>query len=241
VARLRLMSARQIGIVHFPVSDHASEAAAIRARQRVLARLCRDRLLASLARRVGGVRAGSAGLVLALGPVGQRVLATDGTRRRAYEPTLRFFDHTLAVSQLVVELIVAGREGRCELLDVQPEPASWRNFAARGGRQVLRPDLFVALGTREYELRWFCEVDRATESLPTVLRKCQLYAAYYQAGVEQARHGVFPRVAWIAPDGSRAERLREAISRDRRLPSGLFVVTTSEQAVTALSSHKANG
>ncbi len=74
VADLRLMSARQIQAIHFPDSEHDNEPAATRARQRVLARLCRDRLLTPLERRVGGVRAGSAGLVLALGPVGQRVL-----------------------------------------------------------------------------------------------------------------------------------------------------------------------
>jgi len=97
---LRLMSARQIQAIHFPDAEHGNEQAATRARQRVLARLTQERLLIRLDRRVGGVRAGSAGFVLALGPVGQRILAGGG-RRRSYEPTLRFFDHTLAVAQLV--------------------------------------------------------------------------------------------------------------------------------------------
>ncbi len=67
-----------------------------------------------------------------------------------------------------------------------------------------------------------------------IVRKCRLYADYYQSGTEQAKHGVFPRVCWAVPDEPRAERLREAIARERRLPEGLFVVTTSEQAVTVL-------
>jgi hypothetical protein len=236
VAELRLMSARQIQAVHFSDAEHHNELAATRARQRVLARLIRERLLLRLTRRIGGVRAGSAGFVVALGPVGQRVLALDGSRRRAYEPTLRFFDHTLAISQLVVDIMAASRRDLFDLLDCQAEPRCWREFSGLGGRRVLRPDIFLALGVGEYELRWFIEIDRATESLPTVLRKCHLYADYYQSGQEQARSGVFPRVCWVVPDDVRAERVCAAIRRERLLPERLFMVTTSELAVAALSS-----
>jgi hypothetical protein len=241
VAELRLMSARQIQAIHFPTTAHLNEAAATRARQRVLTRLTRERLLSPLQRRVGGVRAGSAGLVLALGPIGQRVLTPNGSRRRAYEPTVRFFDHTLAASQLAVDLNVAARRGLVELLSFQAEPESWREFAGLGGRRMLRPDAFVSLGASGYELRWFCEIDRSSESLPVVIRKCRLYADYYQSGTEQARsgsEGVFPRVCWIVPDEARAERVQAAIARERQLPEQLFVVTISEQAVVALSNTK---
>ena len=62
------------------------------------------------------------------------------------------------------------------------------------------------LGVGEYELRWFIEVDRASESVPVVVRKCRLYADYYQSGKEQASSGgVFPRVCWIVPDETRAD------------------------------------
>ncbi|HLX87620.1 MAG TPA: replication-relaxation family protein, partial [Acidimicrobiales bacterium] len=87
VAEFRLMSAGQIRAVHFALSEHDNELAAARACQRVLARLVRDRLLVRLERRVGGVRAGSASFVYGLAPVGQRVLALRGPRRRYHEPT----------------------------------------------------------------------------------------------------------------------------------------------------------
>jgi hypothetical protein len=235
VAELRLMSARQIQAVHFADSEHDNGAAATRARQRVLKRLCRGRLLIALERRIGGIRAGSAGLVLALGPVGQRVLAVDGPRRRSHEPTWRFVDHTLAIAQLMVDVTVAARQAVLEVLLAQAEPTSWRQFSGLGGRRWLRPDAFVVLGVSEYELRWFIEIDRASESLPVVLRKCRLYADYYQSGKEQSAHGgVFPRICWVTPDEARAERLSQAIARDRALPDRLFVVTTAEQAVGVL-------
>jgi hypothetical protein len=239
VAELRLMSARQIQAIHFPDAEHGSQAAATRARQRVLTRLVRERLLVSLERRIGGVRAGSAGLVLGLGPLGQRVLALDGPRRRAYEPTARFVDHTLAAAQLVVDVTLAGRDGRLEPLQLQAEPQCWREFSGLGGRRLVRPDGFLVIGAGEYELRWFVEIDRSTESLPTVLRKCQLYADYYQSGAEQAKSGgVFPRVCWSVPDEQRAERLRSAIEKESHLPDRLFVVTTSAAAVNALRAVK---
>ncbi len=229
------MSARQIQALYFADAEHDSHAAATRARQRVLMRLIGERLLICLTRRIGGVRAGSAGLVLALGPLGQRVLALDGVRRRVYEPTWRFVDHTLATTQLIVDVTLADRQGDLELLEAQAEPQSWRQFSGLSGRRVLRPDTFLSLGVGAYELRWFVEIDRSTESLPTVLKKCRLYADYYQSGEEQtARGGVFPRACWVVPDEARAERLRHAIGRERSLPAGLFVVTTAAEAVSVL-------
>jgi hypothetical protein len=143
----------------------------------------------------------------------------------------------LAVAQLVVDVTVAARDGLLELVDCQVEPESWRQFAGvGGGRRLLRPDAFLTLGVGDYLLHWFIEVDRASESLPVVIRKCRLYADYYQSGTEQAsRGGVFPRVCWVVPDEARAERVRQAIARDRSLPERLFVVTTSEQAVMLLT------
>lgn len=235
VAALRLMSARQIQAVYFPSDAHGGELAATRARQRVLMRLTRDRLLIRLQRRIGGVRAGSAGFVFALGPVGQRLLAQDGRRRRAYEPTARFVDHTLATAQLVVDVMLAARHGSLELLACQTEPGSWRRFTGFGGQRVLRPDAFLSLGAGEYALHWFVEIDRGSESVPTVLKKCRVYAEYYQSGQEQAQHGgVFPRVCWVVPDERRAERVRRAIGRQSSFPVRLFVVTTTEQALAIL-------
>ena len=235
VGELRLMSARQVQMLHFPASEHDNDRAATRARQRVLARLCRERLLIALTRRIGGIRAGSAGLVLALGPVGQRVLMQDGTRRRVYEPTWRFVDHTLAISQLVIDVRLAARAGLPTVPPTQAEPQCWRSFPHLGGRFTLRPDAFLSLGVGDDELRWFIEVDRASESLPVIVRKCRLYADYYQSGQEQAAHGgVSPRVCWVVPDEVRAERVRATIRRDGSLPARLFTVTTSKSAISML-------
>ncbi|MGH3264016.1 MAG: replication-relaxation family protein, partial [Trebonia sp.] len=156
-------------------------------------------------------------------------------RPRTYrEPTRLFTEHTLSVGDVVVALTLAARRGQCELIGCQAEPRCWREFSGVSGRSAIKPDLFVALGVGEYEERWFIEVDRGTEHVPTLLRKCRLYSAYYATGIEQARHGVFPRVCFIVPDDERSKRLAEAVAADRRLTAELFTVTTTEHAVPTL-------
>src|SRR5919201_3556900 len=114
VAEQRFLTTRQIEALHF--ADHASDLAGARVCRRVLARLTEERLLARLQRRVGGVRAGSASFVYALGPVGGRLL--DGQRRRITEPSTTFLAHTLAVAQAHVELSQAARHAQLELVVV---------------------------------------------------------------------------------------------------------------------------
>jgi hypothetical protein len=232
------MSGRQLQVLFFPIEDHATARSAARGCRRVLERLHRDHLLVRLERRVGGVRAGSASFVYAVGPVGQRLLAQVGARRRLAEPSGYFVAHTLAIAELAVQLTVAARRGSFELLQLQNEPTCWRTFSGVGARQVLRPDLFVSVGVGEYEYRWFIELDRGTESLPTVVRKCRTYQAYYAAGAEQAKHQVFPRVLWITPDEIRAQRLHGAISEQRGLSQALFTVTTTPEALQVMTGHQ---
>ena len=235
VSDLRLMSAAQIAAVHFTLNGHDNPAAASRAAQRVLARLVRDRLLTRLQRRVGGVRAGSAGYIYALGPVGQRLLNPSEGRRRNHEPRTGFLDHTLAVSQFVVDVTRASRAGQFEVLTLQPEPRCHRSFPGSSGQVVVKPDLFLALGVGDMEHRWFIEVDQGSESLPVVIGKCRAYDAYYQSGREQESHGVFPRVCWVVPDESRVHQISSKIRQSQRLLDQMFEVATSTDALGSLA------
>jgi hypothetical protein len=109
VRDLKLMSGAQIQAVHFPLLDHATADAAGRASRRVLSRLVREGVLVRLERRIGGIRGGSAGFLYLASPLGHRVLDGDGPRRRVREPSLAFVNHTLAIGQLVIDLIEAQR------------------------------------------------------------------------------------------------------------------------------------
>ncbi len=234
VADFRFLTARQLERLHF-ASPAASSATSARVARRVLSRLSRDRLLVRLERRVGGVRAGSASFVYALGPVGQRLLDPEATRPRRHEPSTTFLLHALAVADVYVGLVAAERAGRVEISQYQTEPRCWRRYPTLAGEHWLKPDLFVVLLAGDFEHHAFVEVDCGSEHLPALLRKCRQYEAYYRAGIEQVRRGLFPRVVWLMNEPRRAERLRAAIRQEARLSDEVYAVGCPAGAVDLLT------
>jgi hypothetical protein len=225
--------------IHF--ADHASTATGRRVCRRVLSRLAAIRAIEHLERRIGGVRAGSASYVWRLGPIGERLLqrgpqSADQPRRRRKEPSLRHLDHCLAVAETHIRLLEAGRDHAPELLHLQTEPTCWRRYTTLGGgRAILKPDLYAVTATGDFEDSWFIEVDRGTESVPTLLRKCTQYEEYRRSGVEQRDHGVFPLVLWLLPDDARPETFAAALDKATSLDRSLFRLATSNDLISAVT------
>jgi hypothetical protein len=227
----RFLTARQIEELHF--DDHATPVAAARICRRVLARLAKERLLTRLQRRVGGVRAGSASYVYALGAVGGRLVA-DG--RRFIEPSPLFLDHTLAVADARIQLVRAHRGGDLNLVEVEVEPTCWRRYVGpAGAAEFVRPDLYAVTTHRDFEDCWFLEIDRSTESPAAIGRKCRAYQAYWRTGREQEQHGTFPLVVWVAPNDVRAQRIEKVVGTARNLKRELFRVTTADRLVQLIA------
>lgn len=234
VAAHRFLTTQQVERMHF--ADHTSALAGARAARRVLRRLADLGVLSHLERRVGGIRAGSAGYVWTLGPIGRRLHTARGSGRfRRYEPSLRLLAHYLAIADTHLALIGAARTGTFELLSVRLEPDSWRRFSGLAGdSRLLRPDLAAITSTGEYEDHWFLEVDLGTEHPPTVVDKCRLYLDYATTGTEQQALGVYPRVVWIVEDDTRAHALHSAFTR-AGLDRALFRITTPDTLIAMLS------
>jgi hypothetical protein len=229
--RFRFLTTGQIQTLHF--HDHATEHSASHISRRVLSRLHQLRVIEHLERRIGGVRAGSASYVWRVGAVGDRLLRQsqgDDVRGRRKEPSARHLDHVLTIADCACKLVAAGRAGQLEVIGIEPEPDSWRRYLGAGGvPETLKPDLAIVTATGEYEDHWFVEIDRATESVPTVLKKCTQYERYRRTGREQADGGVFPLVLWIVPDGRRAKQLAAGIRSSREVDGSLFRVATTDQ------------
>ncbi|MDR1188865.1 MAG: replication-relaxation family protein [Bifidobacteriaceae bacterium] len=244
----RLMTTDQLRRLHFTgLGTAGSSGRTVRAALRRLA--VEVGAVRHLTRRIGGVRAGSSGYVWHLTGVGRRLLATlfapAGMRRARLaavavsEPSPRTLDHSLAVSEVAVRLGEAGQAGRAgqlEVLRLEAEPDCWReHFGSVGQRLRVKPDLFIITGVAggEFQDLWFVEVDRATETLATIRRKADAYAAYHRSGVEQARSGVFPRVLWVTPDMARAEAIQQELAggRGRGETSGSVGPGRNEQAI----------
>lgn len=226
VGRLRLVTGEQLGRLHFTDTT-------LRQRRRALARLVDLRLLAVLDRRIGGVRAGSDGLVYTLDVAGIRLMEVGAQRRvqRPTTPSLLYLRHALKVSELYVQLSEVQRKRGFDLLDFEAEPACWRSFAGRGGgRGMLKPDAYVRIATEAFEDSWFVEVDLATESPRALDRKLAVYRQYWQSGREQAACGVFPRVLWLVPDERRHAVVADACARQPTEVWPLFLVTLVSDA-----------
>lgn len=226
INRLRLASSAQLERLHF--ADLAAAARA-RIRRRVLARLVAWRVLLPLERRIGGVRAGSAGLVFALDSAGQQLAAGAGGARRPREPSRALLGHSLAVSELYVTLVEQSRSGKFAVAEYRTEPACWWPLPHGGW---LKPDAYLKLTTTGFDDHWWIEVDKDTEHLPTLRRKLSVYLDFARSG-GLGPSGVLPRVLVTVPNEPRAAQVQQLISR---LPDadGLLHVVTETWAPTHL-------
>ena len=119
---------------------------------------------------------------------------------------------------------------------MQIEQEGWRSYLTGAGTtDLLKPDLTVVTATGDFEDHWFLEVDLGTEHLPTIQHKCQQYQRYHQTGTEQAQHGIFPLVLWIAPNPTRAQKLRQAINSARGLDQALFRIIDMDQLADTIA------
>ncbi|SHV15279.1 Uncharacterised protein [Mycobacteroides abscessus subsp. abscessus] len=244
VAEHQFLTVRQVEALHF--ADHAP-GVGDRLARRSLAKLRRQRLLGALSRRIGGVRAGSAGMVHYVDAIGQQLLnKRSGRRPRGFrEPSQRFVNHRVAVAGTHVTLVEADREACLELVECYVEPTSWRRFPGIGGaRLTLKPDLYAETALpsdSDLVHAWFVEVDLGTESIPTLLKKCRDYESYRRTGIEQDHDGSFPLVVWSMTHAEAAKAiqrrlaLQDAIDADRSLTSKLFRVIAPDQLVPLLA------
>jgi Replication-relaxation len=237
VARLRVLTSRQLGRLHFADLQGAHRD---RTRRRVLERLTSLSVLTSLNRRIGGTRAGSAGLVFALGLAGQRLAAITHDRddaphtrtRQPHTPTARFLGHELAVSELYVRLVELARTGSLTLVAFRAEPVSWWQDDAGAW---IKPDAYVIVSAGDIEDAWAIEVDMATESLPTLRRKLVTYFDLAGRGDEGPDGRGLPRVLITVPDERRERAVRELL-RDLSPPADqLFAVTVHDGAAAFIA------
>jgi hypothetical protein len=205
-----------------------------RVRRRIMTRLSGLGLVQMLDRRIGGVRAGSAGHVYTLTTAGHTFLALQrgqsppGRVRHAPTPSPLFLNHALAVSEIYVQLIEASRSGGFRVAHFQA-PAWW----PAGEGLYLRPDAYLVLDTGAYKDCWWLEIDRATESLPRLTAKCVDYRDHATHG-GTGPDGALPRVLFTAPTQRRADAIRASIDFVTTGDAEMITVTTHQQAANLL-------
>lgn len=232
IQRCRYLLTNQLQRLYF--SDASTPTAGLRAASRSLKKLRELGLIDHLARRIGGVRAGSGAMVWYLTHAGERLIYLHSRKltptKRFFEPSPYFLAHTLAVAEVAVQLTELCQD-HCgmELSALQPEPDCWRNYSECGSILVLKPDLFAVTLSDRYEDRWFFEIDLDTESPVKVVEKCEKYHRYYRSGLEQKESEVFPLTVWIVPTAERRDRIIAHLRKAFEKQPKLFAVITKDE------------
>ncbi|MFC5289374.1 replication-relaxation family protein [Actinokineospora guangxiensis] len=204
--------------------------------QALLRRLHQLGLVQRVARLHGDRQVGSRGTVYGLSHLGLAVLfapaAPPRPARRLWARRPFFHLHLLAVSDLYVAL---REQAAVDVLEFQPEPRCWRTFTLAGElRTQLRPDALVRLAKGHRTNRWFVEVDRGTEGLGVIRRKCQRYLSYEHTGLEQVEHHAFPQVLWLVPSQQRAAQVKQVVDQLQPQMAPVFVVSRLQDISDAL-------
>jgi hypothetical protein len=236
LSRVRIATTKQIERVGFVDSTAGANA---RASRRVLTKLEQLGLVARLGRRVGGVRAGSAGLTWSLGVTGQHFANRFGPagadRRSPWTPSQPYLAHHVAVTEVFVRLREAQVRGEGELLAFDTEPACWRRFIGPSSQRLtLKPDAYVVTATAAFEDSAFLEVDLGSESPSVLRRKVAAYLAYRRTGREEREHGVYPLVVFIVPNERRAAAAAQVLAPLPTSDLALFRVVLSGDSSAAL-------
>ncbi len=231
VQRYRYLMTGQVQRLLF--TDVANPSAGLRAASRSLKKLKSLGLADSLSRRIGGVRAGSSSLIWHITHAGERLLRLRDTKavpvKRHFEPSPYFLSHTLAVAETAIMLMEICREHEPEITALQLEPECWRAYSSAGVTCSLKPDLYAAAMSEEYEDRYFMEVDLDTESPAKIIEKCRKYHAYYRSGLEQEASEMFPLTVWIVPDVARKAKLIRQMKEAFDKQAKLFAVITCDE------------
>ena len=236
LARVRVLRGRDLTRMHF---NDLAPSSRERTRRRVLARLVEQQLAATLSRTVGGATGGgSSDHIYALGIAGERALSLIGAQtthtplarsRSPRPPRTLFLGHSLAVSALYASLRTAERDASngMRLAEFQIEPTSWHPDGTHG---VLKPDAYALLHSPGLADSWWLEVDRATESIPTLRKKLLAYVDFARRG-STGPDDVMPRVLVTVPDGHRLATVSDLVASLPSPASQLIFTTLHDQAV----------
>lgn len=230
LARVRLLTGAHLD--RLLAQPHLSEQTTARNRRRTMTRLHDLGLVTTLGRRIGGVRAGSAGHVYTLTPAGHRVLATLTGQpclppvKKPATPGTLFLAHTLAISDIYVSLHEAAQCHNFHVSTFTSEPQCWQ---PTGHGDYLKPDAYCVLSTATHRDCWWLEIDQATESVSRVRTKCRAYLDYLSHG-GLGPDNVPPRVLFTTPDQPRTTAIKQIITTLSTQDSNLINTITRTNA-----------
>lgn len=238
LATVGYATTRQLEQLVLPQASALARARRVRRRLQHLRHL---RIAHTLDRRTGGYGGGSAQTVHTLDRAGLQLTSAATRRARpARDRGRTHVNHAIDVTQHLVDLhaYTAIHHG-VRIVAWLGEPACHVPYRELGRLAWLSPDALVTIDTPTERITSMLEVDRGTESLPTLVGKADRYLRYAATRPEA------PQVVWSLHTTDRADRLTHALHQRQRprdlirLADQLFVVTQRDQAAAALVGREA--
>ena len=100
-------------------------------------------------------------------------------------------------------------------------------------RQEIKPDAFIEIEMPQLQ-RFFLEVDRGSEKLDTIMRKCHGYQHFYESAGMAARYGVREpkeapfRVIFSVESEARRNNIAEALVRESSILQLVWITTRAQ-------------
>ena len=146
--KAKYVTTKQLARLYF--TDSVSSSTALRRANLTTKKLNEKDYIGHLDRRIGGVRSGSGSFVWAISIKGLKWLkyfkpSLAITRQNNYEPTWHHLEHTLAISEIFVQLTELKNRHSIQSIDkFQFEPNCWRGWLDNhAGRMILKPDCYT--------------------------------------------------------------------------------------------------
>ncbi|MCW1077354.1 replication-relaxation family protein [Streptococcus anginosus] len=215
LADARMATSSQIA--HLIFANFSTQRARIRRANLITKQLKEAGLIYHQPRKIGGWTKGSASYIWSLTYKGFKKLKEQDESislrfRNKVDFSRNHIEHTLAITEIFVELKELERLGKIQIEEFCFEPKSWRYYSDIGGSSlILKPDAFAKITVGEYEDFFFFELDRSSESPTRIVNTCKKYIHYYNTGIEQRINEVFPFVLWIVPDERRKQNITNVI------------------------------
>jgi len=148
-------------------------------------------------------------------------------------------EHELAVMNVKAAFV---REARTNWEDLAvrefvtwPLLYSFKAFVSHDSAELqeIKPDGFIELEVPQLQ-RFFLEVDRGSEKLDTILRKCHGYQHFYASGGMAARYGVRNpkdapfRVLFSVESEARRNNIAEALLRESSILQLVWITTRAQ-------------
>jgi hypothetical protein len=130
---------------------------------------------------------------------------------------------------------------------IEHEPVCWRKYAdRRSGENWLKLDLFLKtahkVNGKKLGMHYFLEIDRDTEELKRIMKKCDIYRDYFRnTPKDQLCCGKIPLVVWIVPAKRRADAMKAIWEEKFRDDAKLFAVITPDKVANFFTNWQFDG